>query len=416
MSAVKHSAQRFSSQPGWAWDAGVNALCLWACALCFSLLSAGSQAHEAHTEQAASLLAVSVVGDAQGRLWMAQARQGQVWVAMSEDGGKQFGQEVAVHPQSMKVAAAGEARPKIALGPQGQVYVSWTESLKKPYAGYIWFARSLDGGKHFEPPMLVHQDREEITHRFDALHVAANGTVTVAWVDKRDLLAAKVAGKAYEGAAIYYAVSTNQGKSFSPEQKLADSSCECCRIAMTSKADGTVAVLWRHVFEGSERDHAMAEIAPGGKPVLVRASYGHWKIDGCPHHGAALAVGEGFGYHLAYFDGAGDKPGLRVARMDAAAWVTSPPKRVGDARKNAAHPALFSQGDAVWLAWQEHQGNQAEILLMRSVDGGRSWSAPEVALRSNGKLDYPQWVSLAGQVSLVVNSAEQGLVVKPAAD
>ncbi len=388
-----------------------------AACICLALgPSHAAYAHEAHTEQGSSQLAISVAADSQGRLWMAQVRQGQVWVAMSQDGGKQFSQEVAVNPQPMKVAAAGEARPKIALGPNGQIYVSWTEALKKPYSGYIWFARSLDGGKHFEAPMIVHQDREEITHRFDSLHVAANGNITVAWVDKRDLIAAKAAGKAYEGAAIYYAVSSNQGKSFAPEQKLADSSCECCRIAMTSKADGTVAVLWRHVFEGSERDHAMAEITPGSQPVLVRASYGHWKIDGCPHHGAALALGEGFGYHLAYFDGAGDKPGLRIARMDAAAWVTSPPKRFGDLRKNAAHPALYSQGDQVWLAWQEHQGTQGEILLMRSSDGGRSWSAPESVLRSNGKLDYPHWVSLAGQVTLVVNTTEQGVVIKPMAD
>jgi len=207
------------------------------------------------------------------------------------------------------VAADAEARPHIAVGPGGNVYVTWTESLKKSYAGNIWFARSVDGGKSFEPPYIVHQHREEITHRFDVLQVTANGSITVAWIDKRDALVAKAAGKPYEGAAIYYAVSNDHGKSFHPEQKLADSSCECCRIAMTGKADGTVAVLWRHVFDDGERDHAMAEISPGARPILVRASYGHWKLDGCPHHGAALAVGEGFGYHLAYFDGAGNRPG-----------------------------------------------------------------------------------------------------------
>jgi len=373
-----------------------------------------AHAHEGHDGHAeAPGLAISVAADAAGRIWLAQSRQGQVWVSSLDASGKPLGRETVVNPVAKKVAAAGEARPKIAVAPNGNLYVTWTESLKKPFAGYIWFARSVDGGKSFEAPYIVHQHRDEITHRFDSLQVAANGTITVAWVDKRDLLAAKAAGKPYDGAAIYYAVSTDHGKTFAPEQKLADSSCECCRIAMTSKPDGTVAVLWRHVFEGSERDHAMAEIGSSGKPVLVRASYGHWKIDGCPHHGAAIAVGEGFGYHLAYFDGAGDKPGLRLARMDDHAWVTSPPRRIGDLKRNASHPALLSHGEQVWLAWQEHDASGMDILAMASQDGGRTWGTPSLMLHSAGKLDYPQWLTLQDQVSLVVNSSDQGLKVLP---
>lgn len=372
-----------------------------------------SLAHEAHTDAAATSLAVSLAADHLGRILQVQARQGQVWLSVSQDAGKQFSPAVAVNPTPMKVAADGEARPKVAVATNGNIYVTWTESLKKAYAGYIWFARSVNGGKSFEPPVIVHQDREEITHRYDALQVAADGTITVAWVDKRDLLAARSAGKAYEGAAIYYAVSTDQGKHFLPEQKLADSSCECCRIATASKPDGTVAVLWRHVFAGGERDHAMAEIKAGAKPVLARASYGHWKVDGCPHHGAALAVGEGFGYHLAYFEGAGDSPGLRIARMDGEAWVTSPPRRFGDHRKSAGHPALYSLGEKVWLAWREQGSDGMETLAMASLDGGKTWSMPTVMLRGAGKLDYPVWLSLQGQVALAVNTAEKGLQLMP---
>lgn len=381
--------------------------------LCLSCLAPVS-AHEAHTEYVASELAVSVASDTQGRVWLARARKGQVWVSSSADAGQHFGKEVAVNATPMKVAADAEARPKIAVAANGYIYLSWTESLKKPYAGYIWFARSVDDGKSFETPYIVHQDRAEITHRFDALQVAADGKITVAWVDKRDLLAAKAAGKTYEGAAIYYAVSTDQGKSFAPEQKLADSSCECCRIAMTSKPDGTVAVLWRHVFAGNERDHAMAEIGQSAAPAIVRASYGHWKIDGCPHHGAALAVGEGFGYHLAYFDGAGDKPGLRVARMDGEAWVTSPPRKIGDPKKNAGHPALLSIGEKVWLAWREHNTEGMDIVAMTSLDGGKTWSLPVTMAHTTARLDYPQWLNLRGQVVLAVSSADKGLLVIPA--
>jgi len=47
------------------------------------------------------------------------------------------------------------------------------------------------------------------------------------------------------------------------------------------------------------------------------------------------------------------------------------------------------------------------------VDGGRTWGAPSVMLHSTTKLDYPQWLNLQGQVSLAVNTSDQGLKVLP---
>lgn len=372
--------------------------------------------HEALTKYQPNHLAVSVASDAQGQLWRASVKHGYIWVDKSNDLGKTFTKAVKVNPQPMKIAADGEARPKIAVTAEGNVYLTWTESLKAPYAGYIWFARSIDAGKQFDKSIIVHRDRAEITHRFDALHIAPNGEITVTWVDKRDLLLAKAAGKSYDGAAIYYAVSSDQGMTFQPEQKLADNSCECCRIVTTHKSDGTVVALWRHVFEGSERDHMLAEIPkPSQRVIAHRATFGHWQIDGCPHHGAALASGgEGanwWGYHMAYFDGNDKNPGLYYSRMDGVAWVSSPAKIFGDNAKQAGHPSILSVGKQVWLVWREiHQG-QYTIKGMMSDDEGKSWQAPKILLSSAQKLDYPTLILHQQQPHLICNGQQLGLSV-----
>jgi hypothetical protein len=390
-------------------------ICSLVCILC--MFSMRGFAHEGHTAHQEENLAITVAADQQGQLWRASVSTGFVYVDKSLDLGKTFSPAVKVNQTAMKIAASGEARPKIAISPEGNVYLTWTQTLKKPYSGYVWFARSIDGGKSFELPYIVHQDRAEITHRFDALNVAPNGKITVAWIDKRDLIAAKVAGKKYDGAAIYYAISNNQGKSFELEKKLADSSCECCRIALTNKPDGTVVAMWRHVFAGNERDHAIAEIKENNKPpTLVRASFGHWKIDGCPHHGGALAYGQGFGYHMAYFDGAGEHPSLMVARMDGEAWVSSPPKRFGNMEHSAGHPAILALGDNVWLVWRESGSGQSEIYGMHSVDGGRQWSASKPLITVKGQADYPQLISIKDQVYVVVNTSEEGFKLVSATD
>lgn len=383
--------------------------------ICQILFVFNLQAHEAHTQHAASQLAVSVVFDDANILWRASVKDGFVLVDSSADLGKTFGKPVKVNQTAMKIGADGEARPKIAVQ-KGQIFLTWTQALKTPFAGYIWFARSIDAGKTFEPPYIVHQDRAEITHRFDALNVSPNGTITVTWVDKRDLIAAKAAGKKYDGAAIYYAVSTDAGKTFAPEQKLADSSCECCRIVTANKPDGTTTVLWRHVFEGSERDHNIAEIPKAGeKPQPHRATFGGWKIDGCPHHGAALASGgEGkdwWGYHMAYFDGNDAKPSLYYSRMDGVAWVSNPPKKFGDNAKQAGHPAILSQGEKVWLVWREMQEGKASILGKTSTDGGKNWDAPKTLATTNGKADYPFLINQQNQPYLVWNTQENGLQI-----
>jgi hypothetical protein len=386
---------------------------------CLLFVCGSALAHEEHTKYQAGSLAVSVAMDAQGALWRVAEKDGMVMVDVSRDLAKTFSKQVAVNGAPQKIGADGEARPKIAIGPQGQVYITWTEALKQPYAGYIWFARSLNQGKSFEKPFIVHQDRAEITHRFDSINLAKNGTITVSWVDKRDLIAAKAAGKPYEGAAIYYARSLDNGASFVAEKKLADSSCECCRIAMTNKADGTAVAMWRHVFAGNERDHMMAEIpSTASQPAVIkRATYGRWKIDGCPHHGAALVSGgEGrdwWGYHMAWFDGGNDvygqSAGLYYARMDGVAWASTPAKKFAGSKNLAGHPALLSVGENVYLVWRESEAKTHKILGKYSDDGGRNWSEPKLLAETTGKADYPQLLNRDKQVYLAWQTAQEGL-------
>jgi hypothetical protein len=377
--------------------------------------------HEEDAIQQKSTLEIGVVFDNTGNLWLASVKDGFVMVDVSKDLGKTFSMPVKVNQTPQKIDIDGEVRPKIAISSEGYIYLTWTEMLKAPFSSYVWFARSIDAGKTFEKPYIVHQDRAEITHRLVELNLTSNGNITVSWVDARDLIALKAAGKKYAGEAIYYAVSTNKGASFSPEHKLSESSCECCRIATTNKPDGTVVAMWRYEFEGSERDYTIAEIPQKNEaPNLHRATFGHWKMDDCPHHGAAIANGgEGkdwWGYHMVYFDGNDFKPGLYYSRMDGVAWASSPPKKIGDNTKLASHPAILSisnEGgvEVVWLAWREIRDGKSSIIGMFSDDGGRSWNEAKTLASSSQETDYPILIQDKQQPYLVWNIQQEGLIV-----
>lgn len=379
-----------------------------------------AQAHEGHEHQAGehgAPISVSVAFDAKGVLWRVSVKDGLVLVDASNDLAKTFSSPITINHEPQKIGVDGDARPKIAIAPNGNIYLTWTQALPKPYTGYIWFARSTNAGKSFEKPYVVHTDRAEITHRFDAMAVANTGRIYVAWVDKRDLESAKLRKANYEGAAIYTAVSDDQGASFQPEQKLADNSCECCRIALATTQDGQAVAMWRHLFEGGVRDHAMMQFSGDltSNSGIHRASFGHWKIDACPHHGPAIARGDQngktWGWHMAWFDGASDtsKMGLYYARMDSEAWVSSPAKRFGDANQKAGHPALLSQGEQVWLAWKELTDTASVIKLAYSSDGGRSWQPTSEVAQTVARADYPQLLAQQDHVFVAWNTEHEGL-------
>ena len=68
------------------------------------------------------------------------------------------------------------------------------------------------------------------------------------WLDGRDFMAAKKQGREYNGSALYYALSKDHGASFEPNIKLADYTCQCCRIAMALDEKQQPVILWRHIF------------------------------------------------------------------------------------------------------------------------------------------------------------------------
>ena len=246
-------------------------------------------------------LAVTAVFDGNGRLWQASIRGRHVYVSHSDDRSATLSTPVKVNAEPEDILGDGENRPKI-LVRNGVVYVSYTQGLAKPMSGDIRFSRSLDGGKTFSAPLTVNDNREIISHRFEAMAVNDKGQVFLAWLDKRDLSAAQAQGQAYRGAAVYVAQSDDGGVSFRPNLKAADHSCECCRVEMALDRDGIPVILWRHVFGKNTRDHALLKL--DGQSVMQRASQDGWELDACPHHGPTLSIGEDGIYHLAWFTNA----------------------------------------------------------------------------------------------------------------
>jgi hypothetical protein len=369
-----------------------------------------AEAMPANVKKVKVELGASAAFSPDGRLY-AVAKQGEhLLLYRSNNEGVSWSAPVVVNAQPEAISADGENRPKLAFAKDGGLLVSWTKPLSKPNTGEIRFARS-DDGERFSPPITVHQDRAEITHRFESMLVAGDGRVLLAWIDKRDLEKAKAGKEAYHGAAIYAAVSTDNGRSFQPEKKLADHSCECCRLTSASDADGTPLFMWRHVFAPNERDHAIVRIKPDGSPeALQRATFDRWKIDGCPHHGPSLAVDAAGVRHAVWFNHKDGEGRVFYGRLssDAAAPGLDGQRSVGEAR--AEHADLALTGQRVAIVWKAFDGEQTKLHAELSEDGGKTFRAFDLAA-SAGPSDQPRALSHGGKLYAFWHSARDGMRV-----
>jgi len=322
-------------------------------------------------------LAMSAVFAPDGSLWIVGLNdRRQLFVQRSSDNGARWSAPRVIDTGHDAIAAEGENRPKLAFGPNRWVVISYTQPLSKPYTGEIRMLRSTDGGASFSSPFTVHRDRQLITHRFESIAFDSTGALHTLWIDKRDLEAAnrKDGEGAYAGAAIYRNVSLDGGRTFGPDIKLADHSCECCRIALAPAPSGGLAVMWRHVFAGNVRDHAFSTIAAGGGTAsgVRRASFDEWTIDACPHHGPGLARGTAGTYHAVWFGIRNDEPAIRYARLDAQGAPRGPALALPDA--GAEHADVDCIGANVAIVWRSFDGARTRYSAWISNDDGRTFA------------------------------------------
>ena len=356
----------------------------------------------------------AVFGD-DGTLYVVFSQHGHIYLTRSHDLGNSFEAASVINRTPELIYDDGENRPKIVLGADRQVFVSWTHKTPGRYSGDVRFARSLDGGQTFDKPITVNSDRALISHRFDSLILDAQQRLYLIWIDKRDQAAAKSNKQSYTGAALYVAISDDAGTSFGPNRKLVDHSCECCRIAVDRDPDGQVVALWRHVYPVNIRDHAIARVIAEDLPIKgqpVRASDDDWLIDGCPHHGPDLSIDASGKVHMAWFSQGNNQRGMIYGQFDFDDMQT---RRVTsfDDSPAAARPQVQVMGDNLLLMWKRFNGQHMELLIKRSEDDGNNWSESEIIATTEHASDHPDWLRNGDKLYASWHTQAEGLRLIP---
>ena len=328
--------------------------------------------------------------DNRGRLWSTWSNDDSLYVNYSDDNGLSFSDAVLVNPIPEKISAGGEHRPKIKVSRTGIIYLSWTQKLPKRFTGHIRFSKSVDRGQSFSTPITVNDNVESISHRFDTLGVSNKGDVYISWLDKRDSVKAKKEGLPYSGAATYFAVLNGIGLGFSKNIKLADNSCECCRMAMDFDNNDLPVIAWRHVYPDNIRDHSIVSFNSKWRfNAPQRLSRDNWKIDGCPHQGPSVSVANDNTYHAVWYNNGRQNHGIFYANSKDSGATFSKALSVGHYESNANHADVLSVDNRVYIVWHEYKNKKYRLYRMESENSGQTWSAPQLVATTLKTPDSP---------------------------
>lgn len=243
----------------------------------------------------------------------------------------------------------------------------------KPFSNDLRLSRSTDGGKTFQPSVLVNDDQQVIGHSFDSIHVAPDGAVHIAWIDGRE-------GKKESGT--FATRSTDRGRTVDKNLKVDDNTCVCCRTAMTSGPDGTLYVAWRKILPGDLRETVVARSTDGGATYSAPVIVGHdrWVFPGCPHRPASVGTDrQGRLYVAWYTEGSDETPSIYLAYSDDKGETFSPKQKLNFSKGTFPdHPQMaVDQEGRVILVWEEQSPVRREVVVSVSLDRGQSFSLPQ---------------------------------------
>lgn len=330
----------------------------------------------------------SVAAAADGAVYVAwvahrPGKEADVWLSRFDREGVLSGDAVRVNPADGEATAWRGDPPDVAVAPDGTVYVAWTaRAVGAEHATTLYLSASRDGGRSFGSPVRVNDDARACVHGMHSLALGGDGRVYVAWLDERDLVppqemshtggqegAVKASAGMHgeQNRAVYFAASSDGGRTFSPNRRVANEACPCCKTAVVVSGGGRVYVGWRQVLPGDFRHVAVAASDNGGEtfeaPTVV--SDDRWELRGCPVSGPALAAGEGGALRVLWYTaGEAGAPGLYSAESADGGRTFGPRRALAEGSLRGS-PLLLRDGRGLAFAVYEGAGESVSRGLWR---------------------------------------------------
>jgi hypothetical protein len=308
----------------------------------------------------------------------------------SDDGGGNWSEPVRVDDGARPAFVAYRGvDPQLAASGNDIVSV-WTTAGDDVYGygtGPLATALSSDGGRTWRAGPNPSDDGLTTAHEFLDV-MAEQGTFHLIWIDDRD---------DDEGVrrGLRYARSTDGGSSWTANTTLDPHICGCCWTHLRAGPGGALYVLYRDEHPDPS-DMRLMVSTDGGARWSDRGYVGAfgWMQNGCPHTTGGLALGGGpdpNALHALVQTGMDGIAGIyHLASADSGSSWTEPARIAGE---EGHYSDLAVNGPQLAAVWQGQSGTRTVILGRLSLDGGSTWSEPELLSPPSTSASYPRIAS-----------------------
>jgi len=334
--------------------------------------------------------------DSEGTVYVTFIQGGNISVAVSQDGGRSFGEPVVAIDAKGHAEGGMHRGPRIGVDAGGTLTVTAPitfdeNELKKQFpTRELFLVRSKDRGKTWSEPLQVNDVTGQAPEALHWMAVAPKGDVHVAWLDRRS--------RTGDGQDIYYA-KVSDGK-VGQNRLIARTVCECCAPALALDADGKVFVAYREGGKNPSREIFLTSSQEGGESFTepVRINHMETAEDSCPMSAPAVAVLMGQKFAIAWKHVRTGEPNI--------SWVISDTPRFGHEEQLHAvlkgeqnHPALaIDDTSVVWAVWEDSRTGKSCVWVRSSVEGDTGRAVSDGSLSS---ASFPSVVCRAGMTALV---------------
>jgi hypothetical protein len=299
------------------------AVCVLGVALGAALIHGAPQDRPSALPAPVLLVSPAAAGSAQPGL--AVGPKGQVWLSWLEpvaSGGRRF--RMAALDGSTFAAPITIAEgpnflanfadvPSILVSTKGIIAAEWLETGSARGSYGVRVRTSPDGGRTWTGASSPHPADSPGEHGFVSFFEQPDGVIRLAWLDGRDAGGHGSGGgaMALRSAAIANEAVAGRGPRVGPEHVVDARVCDCCPTSAARTADGAV-LAYRDRSDAEIRDISVARYANAewSAPAVVHAD--GWHITGCPVNGPSIAA-SGASVAVGWFTQAGGTPEVRLA-------------------------------------------------------------------------------------------------------
>lgn len=265
---------------------------------------------------------------------------------------------------------------RVAVGPEGDVYVVWRQENMDPAVlkRYPWgltrllFVRSTDGGRSFSAPLEVAAGFPHAKD-FPSLTVSESGHLVIAWLTY---------GPDIVESDVNMSVSTDHGRSFSPPAVVDRVVCGCCGPAVATSRTSETFVAWRDIDRtpGAPESADIRDIkfrSTGNDGVTFTEAFSvpvnGWNVATCTHTATSLAVDRHDRLHVAYYSGRPDSQGTHYALFEkkAGRFLKLIPLTTGEFVPPSKVSMTLDGREQAWVAWEDRSDHGYYTLETKGI-------------------------------------------------